>query len=312
MVRVSVIVPVRDDPRIDDLLASLASQPGAPPFEVLVALDGARRDPLVPPALSDAVRLLRLPPAGPYVARNAAARQARGEILLFTDSDCVCPPDWVATAARFFEDAGTMALQGASRADDTSRLSRHLQLEHRRYVAGHAALGYSRFCNTRNFAIRAAIARELPLPEAFPRGGDGMYGFVLEKHGIPIRYEPACWVAHRYLTSRWQEGRRAFDQGKNGAFWIVSLGIDLFASDRGQVYEGPGVWLLARTHNRPAAQRAASLSLLPVAALFAGLSAVLPGDTGARAFSRFRRASHLAGRLHGLATGPPRAWPAGG
>ena len=70
--KVSVVVPVRDDPRVDDLLASLAAQQDAPPFEVLVALDGARREPRVPSGLP--ARLLRLPPQGPYAARNAAIR----------------------------------------------------------------------------------------------------------------------------------------------------------------------------------------------------------------------------------------------
>jgi glycosyltransferase involved in cell wall biosynthesis len=302
MVRISVIVPVRDDPRIDGLLDSLASQLGAPPFEVLVALDGARREPLVPPSLS--ARLLRLPPRGPYSARNAAAREAKGEILLFTDSDCLCPPDWIAMAARFFEEEAAAAIQGASRASDDSRLSCLIQLEYDRYVGGHAALGYRRFCDTRNFAIRAAIVRGLPLPETLQRGGDGVYGLLLEKHGVVIRYEPGWWIAHRHLASRWDEGWRAFEQGKNGAFWAAKLNLDLFASADGRVLRGPGIWLVSRSHNRPAAQRAASLALLPVAAFFAALSVVLPGGTGARAFNRFRRASHLAGRLYGLATRP--------
>jgi glycosyltransferase involved in cell wall biosynthesis len=304
VVKISVIIPVRDDPRIDGLLASLASQHGAPPFEVLVALDGARREPLVPPSLP--ARLLRLPPRGPYSARNAAAREAKGAILLFTDSDCLCPPDWIATAARFFEDEALGAIQGATRAGDDSRLSRLIQLEYDRYVKGHAAVGYKRFCDTRNFAIRAAIVRELPLPEALQRGGDGVYGGLLEKHGVAIHYEPGWWIAHRHLASRWDEGWRAFEQGKNGAFWAGKLGLDLFASVDGRAYRGPGIWLLSRTRNRPAAQWAASVALLPVAALFAAMSVVLPGDTGARAFSRFRRASHLAGRLCGLATEPGR------
>jgi glycosyltransferase involved in cell wall biosynthesis len=302
VVRISVIVPVRDDPRIDGLLASLASQDGAPPFEVLVALDGARREPLVSPSLS--ARLLRLPPRGPYPARNAAVREAKGEILLFTDSDCLCPPDWIATAARFFEDETAVAIQGASRAGDDSRLSRLIQLEYDRYVASHAALGYRRFCNTRNFAIRAAIARELPLPEALPRGGDGVYGGLLEKRGLAIRYEPGWWVTHRHPASRWDEGWCAFEQGKNGAFWAGKLDLDLFASVRGRAPRGPGTWLLSRSRSRPAAQRAASLALLPVAAFFAAMSVVLRGDAGAGAFNRFRRASHLAGRLYGLATKP--------
>jgi hypothetical protein len=310
VVRISVIVPVRDDPRIDGLLASLASQAGAPPFEVLVACDGARREPLVPASLS--ARLLRLPPRGPYAARNAAAREARGEILLFTDSDCFCPPDWIAIAAQLFEEESAAAIQGASRASEDSRLSRFIQLEYDRYVAGHALLGYRRFCNTRNFGIRAAIVRELPLPEAFPRGGDGVYGRMLETHGVVIRYEPGWSVAHRHLASRWEEGRSAFEQGKNGAFWAGGKpGLDLFGTVEEQPRNGPGMWLLSRARTRPAAQRAASLALLPVSALLAAMSAVLPGHAGARAFSRFRRASHLAGRLYGLATMPKPGAPAG-
>lgn len=302
MVRISVIVPVRDDPRIDDLLVSLAGQRGAPPFEVLIALDGSRRVPLVPASLS--ARLLRLPPRGPYVARNAAAREARGEILLFTDSDCLCPADWIAMAAQFFEDGAAGAVQGASRASDASRLSRFIQFEYDRYVDGHAVVGFKRFCNTRNFAIRAAIVRELPLPEDLPRGGDGVYGGMLERHGVSIRYEPGWFIAHRHLASRWDEGRRAFEQGKNGAIWAGKLNLDLFASIRGGAPMGPGMWLLSRSNNRPAAQRAASLALLPIAALFAAMSGILPEAAGVKAFSRFRRASHLAGRLYGLATRP--------
>jgi glycosyltransferase involved in cell wall biosynthesis len=296
---ISVLVPVRDDPRIDGLLGSLAAQRGAPPFEVLVALDGARREPRVPPALP--VRLLRLPPRGPYPARNSAIREAKGQVLLLTDSDCLCPPDWIATAAQFFEDETTAAVQGASQASEDSRLSRLIQLEYDRYVASHATAGYRRFCNTRNFAIRAAIARELPLPDALPRGGDGVYGWLLEKRAIAIRFEPGWRVAHRHPASRWDEGRRAFAQGRDGALWGHELGLDLFASARGQEPRGPGVWLLSRARGRPAARRAAALALLPAAALLAALSAILPGEAGAGAFSRFRRASHLAGRLSGEA-----------
>jgi len=304
--RVSVIVPVRDDPHVDGLLASLDAQLDAPDFEVLVAMDGSRREPRVPAALP--ARLLRLPPRGPYPARNAAIREAKGEVLLFTDSDCLCPPDWIATAARFFQDETQVAVQGSSRASEESRLSRLIQLEYDRYVASHAAAGYRHFCNTRNFAMRAAIARELPFPEAFPRGGDAVYGWLLERRAVTIHYEPSWWVAHCHPASRWDEGRRAFAQGKNGALWSRELGLDLFGSDHADDSRprGPGARLLSLTRGRPVALSAAALALLPAAALFAALSAVLPGHAGARAFGRFRRAAHLAGRLSAEAmTGVP-------
>lgn len=297
--RISVIVPVRDDKRIDGLLASLALQAAAPDFEVLVAMDGSTREPRVPPGLP--ARLLRLPPRGPYPARNAAVAEAAGQVLLFTDSDCLCPPDWVSLAGRVFESEAVAALQGASRASEDSRLSRFVQREYERYVASHAALGYRRFCNTRNFAIRAAVAREIPMPETLPRGGDGVYGRLLEERGIPIRYEAGWWVAHRHPASRLEEGRRAFSQGDDGARWARLAGLDLFAAEgnTGAPVRGPGAFLLHRLSSKRSVRRAASVSLLPVAATLAAASGILPEGPAARCFSLFRRACHLSGRLWG-------------
>jgi glycosyltransferase involved in cell wall biosynthesis len=293
-VRISVIVPVRDDPRVDDLLASLAAQRDAPPFEVLVALDGARREPRVPTGLP--VKLLRLPPRGPYPARNAAIREATGDLLLFTDSDCLCPPDWMATAARFFERDGSGAVQGASRASEDSRLARLVQREYDRYVESHANDGYRHFCNTRNFAIRTRIAREHPLPEVLPRGGDGVYGRMLERAAVALRYEPGWWIAHRHPTSRWDEGRRAFAQGRNGALWSRAIGANLFRGSAPDEPAGPGAWLLSHASGSLSGPILAA-ALLTVAVLLAASSAVLPGRAGEAAFSRFHRAAHLAGRL---------------
>ena len=298
-VKFSVIVPVRDDPRVDDLLASLAVQRGAPDFEVLVAMDGSRREPRAPYGLS--VRLLRLPARGPYPARNAAVAEAAGDVLLFTDSDCLCPPDWISAAAQLVEGEAVAALQGASRASDDSRLSRFVQSEYDRYVASHAALGYRRFCNTRNFAIRTALAREIRLPETFPRGGDGVYGRLLEERGVPIRYEAGWWVAHQHPSSRMEEGRRAFSQGDDGARWARVAGLDLFAAE-GEAeakLHGPGAFLLRHLPRQRFLRRAVSVSLLPVAAALAAASGVLPEGPAARCFSLFRRACHLSGRLWG-------------
>jgi len=201
--RVSVIVPVRDDPRIDELLATLSAQRSAPPHEVLVALDGSRRRPGVPASLP--ARLLELPARGPYFARNAAAREARGEILLFTDSDCLCPPDWIARAVRAFEAPDLAALQGSSAGSGVGRLSRQIQREYERYVESFRG---GPFCNLRNFAVRAEVVRALALPDRFPRGGDGVYGRRLTERGIPIRYDAGWTVEHRHPDTRRSEGAR--------------------------------------------------------------------------------------------------------
>ncbi len=49
------------------------------------------------------VRVLRLPPNGLSVARNAGAAAAHGEILAFTDDDCEPDAEWLARLCRVFE-----------------------------------------------------------------------------------------------------------------------------------------------------------------------------------------------------------------
>jgi glycosyltransferase involved in cell wall biosynthesis len=298
---VSVVVPVRDDPRVDELLRSLTRQDQAPPFEVIVALDGSRRTPAVPQNLD--AHLLRLPRAGPYAARNAGIRKARGAVVALTDSDCVCPPGWLARLAAEFREPNLLALQGGSRARSTSRLSAWVQREYERYVASHAGRGYRRFCNTRNFAIRTELARAHPLPERFIRGGDTMYGRLLEQAGVVIRYEPDWHVNHDHPRSRAAEGRKAFHEGIDGARWERRTGAHLFGSPP-EATRGPGSWLLRHLPPGRPARRSASIALLGTAAALAWASFVIPGEAGYRFFSRFRRACHLSGRLWGEAGSP--------
>ncbi len=102
--RASVIVPTYH--RADLLgrcLAALGSQQVGPgDYEVVVADDAAspatRRQTEEFAASSRAtVRYVAVTgPHGPAAARNAGWRAARGEVLAFTDDDCLPAPDWLA------------------------------------------------------------------------------------------------------------------------------------------------------------------------------------------------------------------------
>src|SRR5699024_9727039 len=49
------------------------------------------------------VQLLHEPKPGSYAARNKGAGNAEGEILAFTDSDCIPKKNWLSNAQKVFE-----------------------------------------------------------------------------------------------------------------------------------------------------------------------------------------------------------------
>lgn len=94
---VSVIVPVLDQPEaLRSCLQCLEAQDYPPErLEVLVVDNGSQT---VPHDVVDSfprARLLHEPRPGSYAARNLGLAHARGEVIAFTDADCLPRPDWV-------------------------------------------------------------------------------------------------------------------------------------------------------------------------------------------------------------------------
>src|SRR5690606_13742066 len=59
-----------------------------------------------------AIKVLHEPSPGSYAARNAALKIAKGDIIGFTDSDCIPDKDWIRNALRYFEDQSLDRLAG--------------------------------------------------------------------------------------------------------------------------------------------------------------------------------------------------------
>jgi GT2 family glycosyltransferase len=112
---ISVIIPTnRSSEVLAPCLQALASQTMAlGRFEVLVVNDGATHDlsALATRSLERGLRLrvLDVPHGGPGPARNRGAAAAAGELLVFTDDDCVPEPGWLdAFAAAALHDHGAL------------------------------------------------------------------------------------------------------------------------------------------------------------------------------------------------------------
>ena len=99
---VSVVVPVLDGAGIiQRCIESLEAQKYQS-LEIIIVDDGSTDG--TPDLVQPPARLVKTRGrVGAGAARNLGAREAKGEILMFTDADCVVPPDWVSSALATIE-----------------------------------------------------------------------------------------------------------------------------------------------------------------------------------------------------------------
>ena len=110
--RVSVVVCAYNAERtIDACLASLAVL-NYPDYEVIVVNDGSRDRTLEIAERYPYCRIISQPNKGLSAARNVGAEAATGEIVAYTDSDCVADPDWLTYLVARMEASGVAACGG--------------------------------------------------------------------------------------------------------------------------------------------------------------------------------------------------------
>lgn len=175
--------------------------------EIIVVADGAVDD------CTDLVHrnggrlMLRPQPGGPGAARNLGAATARGEIVVFVDSDVVLHADALPRLrARFDEMPGVSAIFGAydEQPADAGFVSQAKNLTHA-FVHQHSQREATTFWGGLG-AVRVQAWRAVGgFSEAFPRPSveDIEFGYRLSARGFRIRLDPAICGTH---LKRWSAG----------------------------------------------------------------------------------------------------------
>jgi glycosyltransferase involved in cell wall biosynthesis len=110
--KVSVVVCSYNGARtLPDCLASLEAL-AYPDYEVILVDDGSRDDTQAVARRFSSVRTIRQGNRGLSVARNVGAEAAVGEIVAYTDSDCVADPRWLVNLVRAMKQQRVAAIGG--------------------------------------------------------------------------------------------------------------------------------------------------------------------------------------------------------
>ena len=137
--------------------------------------------------------------AGPAAARNAGARAATGDVVLFVDDDCEPAADWVASLAPACREGGAAAGTTANADPEDPFAAASQLLTSALQTASLRPDGTLRFAPTSNLAVDRALALRLPFDESFPAaaGEDRDWCARAAGAGAAPRYVPAAVVRHR-------------------------------------------------------------------------------------------------------------------
>jgi GT2 family glycosyltransferase len=235
--RISAVVCTRNRPALlDACLAGFARlDPAARELIVVDQSDGGDSGRVVERYRDRIPGLHRLasPSRGLSRARNEAIRAAEGEILAFTDDDCVVRPDWIgAVAAAFEEDPDLAAVTGGSLPESTDELDPRRaaittwhsgeRRDFRRPVDPAEVGGGFNLSFRRVWAEKVGLFDpDLGVGARYRAAEDTDFIHRILRAGGVIRYDPAVIVAHLPWRSGATQSRVEIEYGHGIAVWAL-------------------------------------------------------------------------------------------
>ena len=214
---VSVVVAVRNARAsiaacVDSLLALDPA-----PIEVLVVDNGSTDGTLdVLGGYGERIAVLHEPVRGAGAARNAGIRAARGQIVAFTDADCVVEPDWLDELVGALADPNVGIVGGTIlAADPTNPVERYGEGIHDHRLA--IEVFEPPYAITMNWASRRAVLEELGgFDERFLRCQDVDLSYRVVQSGRTLAFAAGAVVRHHNERTLAALAREGFTHGFHG------------------------------------------------------------------------------------------------
>ncbi len=236
--RVSLVISTHNRKDLLRRCLAAATSQDYPDYEVIVVDDGSTdgTEEMVRREFPQVRYLRQEPNRGPAAARNRGIEAATGEIVAFTDDDCLVPPDFLARLAEGYRHYPEVAGVGGYLEAPPEVLAHNLLARYERWVSRHDyGVGPREYVGgmecpaggTNSVSYRRRVLKEVGgFDEGFPfaAGEDADLKYRVAQRGyrllfIPVKVthlQPYEW--HRFIRQQKMRGRGAayFEQKHQG------------------------------------------------------------------------------------------------
>ncbi|MFQ5421316.1 MAG: glycosyltransferase, partial [Anaerolineae bacterium] len=203
----SVIIPSHNAARtLPACLAALQNQTlPRSEYEIIVVDDASTDETAVIAQKAGVAVLTHSQKKGAGAARNTAVRVAQGEIICFTDADCVPIPAWIELiTAPLLADPEIIAAKGAYATHQKEIVARFVQLEYEDKYDRLRTQSRIDFVDTHSAAFRREVLLANDgFDEKIHFAEDRELAYRLAARGYQMVFQPEAVVAH-WHTATWR------------------------------------------------------------------------------------------------------------
>ncbi len=219
---VSVVIPAYNaEKTIGKCIVSILNQSFGGDYEIIVVDDGSKdgTGKIVQKILkgNKNVRLVKQPNGGPAKARNRGARESKGKLVLFTDSDCIADKNWIKEMVAPFKAGNIVGSQGRYKIlNPDSLVARFVQYEIEERYERMAKIGSIDFIGSYSAAYKRDVFLQFNgFDESFKiaSGEDPEISYRMAAKGLKMIFAPKAIVYHphpdslkRYLKMKYGRG----------------------------------------------------------------------------------------------------------
>lgn len=215
---VSVIVPVFNaGDKVEKCIHALKRQSTEKTYEIIIIDDGST-DGVVQEITGENIRVFKQANHGPAAARNLGVEKSRGQIILFTDSDCEPIKNWIEEMVRPLGDPQISGVKGCYLTHQKTVVPRFVQLEYEGKYKRMKRDRYIDFIDTYAAGFRKEDFLKVGKFDtrfSKPSVEDQEFSFRMWERGFRMVFNPDARVYHAHVETLWNYMKKKFRIG----FW---------------------------------------------------------------------------------------------